>query len=74
MQGTWVQSLLQEDPTCRGATKPVIVHNNRAGALEPGSHNYQVCNTVLETVFHNRGSHHNERTTFVQLESSPRLP
>ena len=23
MQGTWVQALVQEDPTCRGATKPV---------------------------------------------------
>ena len=23
MQETWVQSLVQEDPTCRGATKPV---------------------------------------------------
>ncbi|XP_059785447.1 DNA polymerase delta subunit 3 isoform X2 [Balaenoptera ricei] len=26
MQGTWVQALLQEDPTCCGATKPV--HHN----------------------------------------------
>ena len=23
MQGTWVQALVQEDPICRGATKPV---------------------------------------------------
>ena len=23
MQGTWVRSLAWEDPTCRGATKPV---------------------------------------------------
>ena len=23
MQGTWVRSLVREDPTCRGATKPV---------------------------------------------------
>ena len=23
MQGTWVQALVQEDPTCRGAAKPV---------------------------------------------------
>ena len=23
MQGTWVQALVQEDPTCCGATKPV---------------------------------------------------
>ena len=26
MQGTWVRALVQEDPTCRGATKPVC-HN-----------------------------------------------
>ena len=26
MQGTWVRSLVWEDPTCRGATKPV--HHN----------------------------------------------
>ena len=26
MQGTWVQALVREDPTCRGATKPT--HHN----------------------------------------------
>ena len=26
MQGTWVRALIWEDPTCRGATKPV--HHN----------------------------------------------
>ena len=26
VQGTWVQSLVQEDPTCHGATKPMC-HN-----------------------------------------------
>ena len=26
MQGTWVQALVREDPTCRGATRPVS-HN-----------------------------------------------
>ena len=26
MEGTWVQALVREDPTCRGATKPV--HHN----------------------------------------------
>ncbi|KAJ8782002.1 hypothetical protein J1605_010515 [Eschrichtius robustus] len=35
MQGTWVRSLAREDPTCRGATKPVH-HNYLACALEPG--------------------------------------
>ena len=40
MQETQVQSLIQEDPTCLGATKPVR-HNYRACALEPLSHNYR---------------------------------
>ena len=39
MQGTRVQALVWEDPTCRGATKPVR-HNYWACALEPASHNY----------------------------------
>ena len=38
IQGTWVRALVQEDPTCRGATKPV--HYNqllslRSRAREP---------------------------------------
>ena len=37
--GTWVQALVREDPTCRGATKPMR-HNYRVCALEPTSHNY----------------------------------
>ena len=39
VQGTRVQALVQEDPTCCGATKPVH-HNYRVCALEPASHNY----------------------------------
>ena len=39
MQGTGVQALVQEDPTCRGAPKPVR-HNYWACTLEPASHNY----------------------------------
>ena len=39
MQGTWVQALVWEDPTCHGATKPVR-HNYWACALEPACHNY----------------------------------
>ena len=39
MQGTWVQALFREDPTCRRATKPVS-HSYWACALEPASHNY----------------------------------
>ena len=38
-QGTQVWSLVQEDPTCHGATKPVS-RNYWACALEPRSHNY----------------------------------
>ena len=39
MQGTRVRALVLEDPTCRGATKPVS-HNHWACALKPASHNY----------------------------------
>ena len=39
MQGTRVRALVQEDPTCCGATKPVH-HNYWACALEPVTHNY----------------------------------
>ena len=39
MQGTRVRALVQEDPTCRGATKPVC-HSCWACALEHTSHNY----------------------------------
>ena len=39
MQGTWVRALVQEDPTCHGAARPVC-HNYWACALEPMSHNY----------------------------------
>ena len=39
MQETWVRALVQEDLTCRGATKPVR-HNCWACALEPASHSY----------------------------------
>ena len=38
MQGTWIQALVQEDPT-HEATTPVC-HNYWACALEPTSHNY----------------------------------
>ena len=65
MQGTWVQALVREDPTCRRATKPVH-HNYWACALEPTSHNYwapvpQLLKpTRLEPVLRNKRSHHKE--------------
>ena len=39
MQETRVWALVQEDPTCRRATKP-LRHNYWACTLEPVSHNY----------------------------------
>ena len=66
MQGTRVRALVQEDPTCHGATKPVR-HNNWACALEPTSHNnwarvLQLLKPVrLEAMPHNKRSHLNEK-------------
>ena len=39
MQGTRVRALVREDPTCRGAPKPMC-RNYWACTLEPASHNY----------------------------------
>ena len=50
MQEAQVWSLVQEDPMCNGATKPVG-HNYWACALEPGRHVYRVLSPhVLEPV------------------------
>ena len=46
VQGTRVQSLVWEDPTCLGAAKPM-------------HHNYWTC--ALEPVLHNKRSHCNEK-------------
>ena len=66
MQGTRVRSLVQEDSTCHGVTKPMC-HNYWAWALEPMSHNYwtsvpQLLKPVrLEPVLRNKRSHRNEK-------------
>ena len=66
MQGTRVWTLVWEDPTCRGATKPVC-HNYWACALEPVSHNswtrvpQLLKPTHLEPVLRNKRSHSNEK-------------
>ena len=66
MQGTQVQALVQEDATCRGATKPVR-HNYWACALEPKSHSYwahvaQLLKPArLEPVLHNKGRDGSEK-------------
>ena len=68
VQGTWVWALVREDPTRRGATKPVC-HNYWACALEPVSHNYwarvpQLLKPVrVEPVLCNKRSHCNEKPT-----------
>ena len=59
MRGTWVPSLLQEDPTCCRATKPMF-------------HNYWVLST-LEPMFHNKRSHVlqlESRPCLLQLEKA----
>ena len=65
VQGTRVWSLVQEDPTCCEATKPVR-HNYWACALEPAHHRYwahvpQLLKPAcLEPMLHNKRSHRNE--------------
>ena len=66
MQGTRVRALVREDPTCRGAAKPVR-HRYWACTLEPASHNYWARKpqllkpTCLEPVLCNKRSHGNEK-------------
>ena len=66
MQGTRIQALVWEDPTRRGATKPMH-HNYWACNLEPECHNYwvhtpQLLKSVcLEPVLRNKRSHRNEK-------------
>ena len=68
MQRTLVWSLVQGDPTCRGATKPMC-HNYWACTPEPASHNYwarvpQLLQPArLEPMLCNKRSHCNEKPT-----------
>ena len=65
-QGTRVQALVREDPTCRGATKP-LCHNGWACALEPESHSYWALMrqllkpACLEPVLCSKRDHRGER-------------
>ena len=78
MQATRVRALVREDPTCRGATKPVR-HNYWPCALKPASHNYwvQVPRLLkpvhLEPVLCNKRSHP-MRSPCTATKSSPRSP
>ena len=77
MQGTRVQALVREDPTCRRATKPVR-HNYWTCALELTSHNYWACVpqllklAPLESVLHTREAT-TMRSLSTAMKSSPRL-
>ena len=62
MQGTWVQFLIQKDPTCCGATKPVC-HNYCSCALEARSHNYQA-HMPTESVLGKERSRCNEKLVY----------
>ena len=79
VQGTWVWALIQEDPTCRGATKSVH-HNHWACALESGSRNYAAhALQLLEPVCLEPRPQQQENPLqweahSLQLESSPRSP
>ena len=76
MQGTRVRALVQEDPTCCGATKPVC-HNYLAWALEPVTHNYwahvlQLLKPAcLEPVLRNKRGHRSEKPAHRNEEQPP---
>ena len=65
MQGTRVQALVWEDPTCRGATKPMH-HNYWACALKPACHNYwsphtqSPCSATKRSHRSEKPAHHNK--------------
>ena len=75
-QGTQVRALVREDPTCRGATKPVR-HNYWSCALEPMSHNYwahvpQLLKPArLEPVLRNKRSHRSEKPAHRNEQQPP---
>ena len=76
MQGTQFWSLVQENSTCHGATKP-MGHNYWAYALEPVSRNFwahvpQLLKPMrLETMLCNKRSHWNEKHVHRSLRVAP---
>ena len=68
MQGTRVRALVREDPTCRGATKPVPqLLSLRSRAREP-----RVLKPVcLEPMLCNKMSHHNKKPAHRNKEQPP---
>ena len=64
MQGTGVRALVQEDPTCHGATMPV--HHNYWARVP------QLLKPVhLEPVLHDKRSHCNEKPAHHNEEQPP---
>ena len=70
VQETQVRSLVQEDPTCCRAARPMC-HNFGACALEPGSCSYW-SSSALEPVLRNKGSCWDEKPSH-HTEESPLL-
>ena len=68
MQATRARSLLQEGPTCCGATQPRC-HNHWAYALEPKSHEYWSL-SALQPVLHKR-SHCSEKAVHCNWRVAP---
>ena len=78
MPGTQVRALVREDPTCRGATKPMR-HNYWACALEPVSHNYwarvpQYCSRKIRVCKSFLGTNENQKTDMASLLAFHSLP
>ena len=69
--GLWVLSLVREDPTCHGATKPMC-HNYWACALQPTSCNYWNHHT-LESEVANKRSHQSEKPMHHNTDTQHRL-
>ena len=68
MQETQVPSLIWGDPTCHGATKPVL-HNCWPCVLESGSHNYWSL-WILEPLLNNKEEFAQREACGLQLDSS----
>ena len=70
MQGTQVQSLVREDTTCHGTTKPMRHNYWGPHTLDPTHHNYWarvlqlLKSACLEPVLRNKRSHQNEKPTY----------
>ena len=73
MQGTRVRALVQEDPTCHGATKPVC-HNYWACALGPACHNSWARMLQLLKPARLEPMLSSKRSQCTSTKSSPRSP